>query len=332
MNQYRIQTETNAQNIKDEMVEAVMTQVQAHRDAVDNETASQPDISGLKENYMLNFQSLNQSYQNRNQTRLQQAKDKVSDNSEPMLFSVDINPGIDFIVDKNGIVSTYMLRNEDAQIVAAGLNMEGMEYQAALRLYLNAAIDTGYIDVERNDNGVMIQNSGINQELENSFMNQTQSMIQNFFSENAIGAVVMNQYEIDPEIVALAEENEISYGFAKLVLAYMATDDTLVLEAVLEMTPAEILELLGDIYEFELAQYRNQVQAGAQAVKDELVEALRSRVQEHRQAVENGTITQPDVSGLRQQYLDNYNSIHEAFLNRNQNRVQQAKNSANSKA
>ena len=331
MNQYKTQTETNAQYLKDELVEAVKAQVQAHRDAVDNDTATQPDISGLKENYMLNFQSMNQAYKNRNQTRLQQAKDKVADQSEPMLFSVDINPGIDFLVDKNGLVMTYMLKNEDAEIVAAGLNMEGMEYQAALRLYLNAAIDTGYIDVERSDNAVMVQNSGANQELENSFMNQTQTMLQTFFSENAIGAVVMNQHEIDPEIVALAEEYEISYGFAKLVLAYMATDETLVLESVLEMTASEILELLGDTYESELARYRNQVEAGAQAVKDELVEALRLRVQEHRQAVQDGTISQPDISGLRQQYLENYDAIHEGYLNRNQTRVQQAKNAANNK-
>jgi len=285
MNQYKTQTETNAQYLKDELVEAVKALVQAHRDAVDNGTATQPDISGLKENYMLNFQSMNQAYKNRNQTRLQQAKDKVADQSEPMLFSVDINPGIDFLIDKNGLVMTYMLKNEAAEIVAAGLNMEGMEYQAALRLYLNAAIDTGYIDVERSDNAVMVQNSGINQELENSFMNQTQTMLQTFFYENAVGAVVMNQHEIDPEIVALAEEYEISYGFAKLVLAYMATDETLVFESVLEMTASEILDLLGDTYESELARYRNQVEAGAQAVKDELVEALRLRVQEHRQAV-----------------------------------------------
>jgi hypothetical protein len=331
MNQYRTQTETNAQYLKDELEEAVKAQVQAHRDAVDNDTATQPDISGLKENYMLNFQSMNQAYKNRNQTRLQQAKDKVADQSEPMLFSVDINPGIDFLIDKNGLVMTYMLKNEAAEIVAAGLNMEGMEYQAALRLYLNAAIDTGYIDVERSDNAVMVQNSGVNQELENSFMNQTQTMLQTFFYENAIGAVVMNQHEIDPEIVALAEEYEISYGFAKLVLAYMATDETLVLESVLEMTASEILELLGENYEAGLARYKNQVEAGAQAIKDELVDALRLRVQEHRQAVQDGTVTQPDISGLRQQYLENYDAIHEGYLNRNQTRVQQAKNAANNK-
>jgi hypothetical protein len=111
----------------------------------------------------------------------------------------------------------------------------------------------------------------------------------------------------------------------------MATDETLVLGSVLEMTASDILELLGENYESELVRYRNQVEAGAQAVKDELVEALRLRVQEHRQAVQDGTVSQPDISSLRQQYLENYDAIHEGYLNRNQTRVQQAKNAANNK-
>jgi hypothetical protein len=273
---------------------------------------------------------MHEAYLNRNQTRLQQAKENVSENA-PMYFSVEINPGVDFVIDGNGYVLSYMLKNEDAEIVAAGLEMEGLHYQEALRLYLNAAIDTGYLDVTRSDNAVMIQNSGVNQDLENAFMNQTQTMMQNFFYENAIGAVVMAQHEVDPEVSALAEEYDISNGFAKLVLAYLATDETLLIEDVLLLTPQEIIELLGVECEAYMAQYRNQVEAGAQAIKDELVEALQAQVQAHRQAVENETKTQPDISGLRQMYLENYDSMHDGYVNRNQTRVQQAKDSENNK-
>lgn len=330
MSQYQNQIQAGAQAIKDELVSALMAQVQAHRQDVEDGNAAQPDITGVKEMYQSSFQSMHQAYVNRNQERVQQAKDNVSE-SAPMLLSVDINPGIDFIVDKNGYVLTYMLKNEDAEIVAAGLDMEGLQYQEALRLYLNSAIDTGYIDVERSDNAVMIQNSGLDQELENTFMNQTQTMMQEFFSENAIGAVVMYQHEIDPEIQALVDQYDISYGFAKLVLAYLATDETLVIDDVLLMTPSEILELIGVEYEAYLARYRNQVEAGAQAIKDEIVEALKLQVQAHRQAVEDGTATQPDITGLKQMYLNNYENMHQAYVNRNQIRVQQAKDTISNK-
>lgn len=330
MTQYQNQIQAEVQSIKDELVTALMAQVQAHRQDVENGTATQPDITGVKEMYQTSFQSMHQAYVNRNQVRVQQAKDNISE-SAPMLLSIDINPGIDFIVDKNGYVLTYMLKNEDAEIVAAGLNMEGLQYQEALRLYLNAAIDTGYIDVERSDNAVMVQNSGLNQELENTFMNQTQTMMQEFFSENAIGAVVMYQHEIDPEIQALVDQYDISYGFAKLVLAYLATDETLVIDDVLLMTPSEIFELLGNEYVAYMARYRNQVEAGAQAIKDEIVEALKLHVQAHRQAVEEGTANQPDITGLKQMYLADYENMHQAYVNRNQIRVQQAKNTISNK-
>jgi hypothetical protein len=321
---YQNQIEAGAQAVKDELVEALQAKVQAHRQAVIDETATQPDMTGVKDDYLENFASLQAQYRSRNQTRLQTAKENVSENA-PMYFSVDINPSVDFIIDGNGYVLTYMLKNEDAEVVGAGLQLEGLHYQEALRLYLNAAVQTGYIDVERADNAVMIQNAGINQELENAFMNQTQTMMQNFFYENAIGAVVMEKHEIDPEIQALAEEYEISYGFAKLVLAYLATDETLVLEDVLLLTSKEIIDLLGIECEAHMNQYRNQVEAGAQAIKDELVEALQSKVQNHFNAVENGQKSQPDISGLKQMYQADYENMHSQYVNRNQLRLQEAK-------
>lgn len=196
--------------------------------------------------------------------------------SDYTYLSIEMNPAVDFVIDSEGKVYTYSFRNEEAEIVATGLKMEGLHYQEALRLYLNAAIDTGYIDVTRSDNAVMFQNVGVNQEIENAFMNQTQTMLQNFFYENAIGATVLQQHEINPEIVAFAEEHDISFGFAKLVLAYLATDETLVVEDVLLMTPKEIVDLLGLDCEAYMAQYRNQIEASARAIKDELVEALKA--------------------------------------------------------
>lgn len=331
MIRYQNQVQAGAQVIKDELVETLQAQVQAHRQLVEDDEATEPDTTGVKEMYQNNFQSMHQAYMNRNQLRLQTAKDNVADQA-PMYFSVNINPSVDFILDGNGYVLSYKLNNEDAEIVAAGLEMEGLHYQEALRLYLNAAIQTGYIDVERNDNGVMIQNSGVNQELENAFMNQTQEMLQKFFEEKRIGAVIMHQNEIDPEIVALADEYDISYGFAKLVLTYLATDETLVLEDVLLMSPKEIMDLLEIECEAYMYQYRNQVEAGAQAIKDELVEALRLRIQQHEEDVEDGEIEVPDTTGVREMYLINYEQVLNGYKNRNQTRVQEAKNALNNKA
>jgi hypothetical protein len=331
-NQYRSrytnQIQNSAQAIKDELVEALRSQVQAHRDSVDQGTKSQPDISGLKTMYQSNFESMKSAYQTRNQERLQQAKDKTV-NTAPMFFSVDINPGIDFIADKDGYILSYRMRNEAAEIVAAGLEMEGLHYQEALQLYLNNAVDTGYIDVERTDNAVMIQNSGETQDLENQFRNQLQTKVQNFFSENAIGGIALNQHEFNEEVSNFAETYSITYGFAQLVMTYLATDEALVIKEVLEMKASEIIEELDLEYGQYLSQYRNQREADAEQIKNGMVNTLKQKVEQHRDAVEQGTKTQPDVGGLKTMYQQNYNEIHEGYLTRNQNRVQEAKNQIN---
>ncbi len=327
---YQNQIQAGAQAIKDELVEALSMQVEAHRQAVLDGTKTQPDVSNLKTMYQQNFQSMHQEYLNRNQTRLQEAKNNVSEQA-PMFFSVDINPGIDFVVDFQGQVLSYHMRNEAAEIVAAGLDFEGMQFQEALRLYLDAAVQTGYIDLDRADNAVMIQNSGVNSELENQFRNQTQTMMQTYFSENAIGAVVLNKNEIDAEIREFAETHDISYGFAQLVITYLDTDEALILEDVLEMKPADIIKALNEEYGLYLSRYRNQVEAGAQAIKDDLVEALRLRVQEHKDAVTQGEISQPNIEGLREMYQENYDEMHQGFIERNQTRVEAAKNNLNNK-
>jgi hypothetical protein len=68
-----------------------------------------------------------------------------------------------------------------------------LHYQEALRLYLNAAIDNGYITLLEASR-LMFQNVGVNKKLK-SLLNQTQTMLQNFYYDNAIGATVLQQHE-----------------------------------------------------------------------------------------------------------------------------------------
>lgn len=146
--------------------------------------------------------------------------------SDYTYLSIEMNPAVDFVIDSEGKVYTYSFRNEEAEIVAAGLEMEGKTYEEALHLYLNAAIDTGYIDITREDGAVMIQAGGKKDSENNEFMVQVQEKLQIFFQENAIGAVVLKNEEVDEEAEALVETYDISYGFAKMILAYVKAELT----------------------------------------------------------------------------------------------------------
>ncbi|MFA7561175.1 MAG: hypothetical protein WCY80_03605 [Candidatus Izemoplasmatales bacterium] len=249
-------------------------------------------------------------------------EDEYSDYS---YLSLEINPAVDFVIDKDEKVTTYQFRNEEAEVVAAGLDLIGKNYEEALQLYLNAAIDTGYLDVTRDDGAVMIQTGGKNDEENLSFMNQVQTHLQNFLQENAIGAVVMNFGEVNTETKEYAQTNDVSYGFAKMVLNYLEINPDAIEEDVLEMTPKEIMDELIENANQYRSRYTNQIENSAQAIKDELVEALRSQVQAHRNSVEQGTKSQPDISGLKTMYQSNFESMKSAYQTRNQERLQQAK-------
>ncbi|MFH0767266.1 MAG: hypothetical protein ABII85_05315 [Bacillota bacterium] len=241
---------------------------------------------------------------------------------ENTYLSVEINPAMEMIINKAENVVSYSLQNEAAEIVAAGLDLVGMNYEEALHLYLNAAVDTGYIDIERNDNAVALMAGSSKDDDANAFQLQVETKLQTFFQENAIGAVVLNQGEVNEDLQELVDLYDISIGFAKLVDAYVSADETHTIEEALLMTPAEIMEALVDVQDAYMAQYRNQRQLEAQAVKDELAEALQSKVAAHRQAVTNGTAVQPDITGVKNAYLADYEGEKEQFVIRNQERVE----------
>src|SRR5690554_5769587 len=71
-------------------------------------------------------------------------------------IGVDINPSIEFTVDENNEVVSFKLLNEDAEIVAADLDFLGMDFEEALELYLDAAVEAGYLDVNREDNAILL--------------------------------------------------------------------------------------------------------------------------------------------------------------------------------
>ncbi len=239
-------------------------------------------------------------------------------------LSVEINPEMEMVINQEMNVVSYSLGNEAAEIVAAGLDLVGLNYEEALKLYLNAAVATGYIDIDRNDNAIAFQAYNQNESTMNAFQLEVQTKLQNYVGENKLGVVMMSQSEIDAELQQMVEQYDITYGFARLVVAYVAQDETRTIEEAVTLTPEEIISALVDGQQAFMNQFRNQRQVEAQAIKDALEEALQSRVQAHEQAVLNGTAETPDTTGVLEQYLNDYEGTKEAFLIRNQERVEYA--------
>ena len=63
--------------IKNEMKIAMQAEVQAHKDAVTAGTKTQPDLTGVEEAYLLQYQTKIQEFTDANTARKDAAKDKV---------------------------------------------------------------------------------------------------------------------------------------------------------------------------------------------------------------------------------------------------------------
>jgi hypothetical protein len=322
--QYKSEREADALLIKNQMKMQVQAKVQEHKDAVAAGTKTQPDMTGVLEQYMTNYQTKVQEFVQANESRKNNAKGSTTQGTGSML-SVNINPEMDMIIDANGYVISAMYKNEDAEIVGAGLTLIGLHYEEALQLYLHAAIQTGYLDIERNDNALVVQTANMNESVESELQLQVQTKLQTFFQENAIGAVVLTCGEIDPEVQELVDLYDITVGHAKLIIEYMALYPDMSIDDVLLIPVQQLILYMIDEQQTHMQQFKNQRELEAQAIKDEMVDALKSQVQAHFQQVDNGTKTQPDITGIKEQYLNNYDTMHEGYVLRNQERMEAAK-------
>lgn len=322
--QYKSEREADALLIKNQMKMQVQEKVQEHKDAVTAGTKSQPDMTGVLEQYMTNYQTKVQEFVQANESRKNNAKGSTTQGTGSML-SININPEMDMIIDANGYVISAMYKNEDAEIVGAGLTLIGLQYEEALQLYLHAAIQTGYLDIERNDNAVVVQTANMNEGVESELQLQVQTRLQTFFQESAIGAVVLTCGEIDPEVQALVNLYDITVGHAKLIIEYMVLYPDMSIDDVLLIPVQQLILYMIDEQQTHMQQFKNQRELEAQAIKDEMADALKSQVQAHFQQVDNGTKTQPDITGIKEQYLINYDTMHEGYVLRNQERREAAK-------
>ncbi len=228
------------------------------------------------------------------------------------IMTIDINPSITFTLDEDGVITSYVLSNEDAEIVAADLSFIGLTYDEALDLFLDAAIETGYVDVTRSDNVVVVT---ITQEAEadyEAFQAEVEAKIADHLSQSGIQAAVENGQEYYEEIRELAESNDISVGRVILIQAALRNDESLTFEEALATDPEVLKETLKADFDARIETYKAEREAEAAAVKEEIKALVEARIEEYRAAVDAGEVTPPETAEeLRNQLLEEFRRFKE---------------------
>lgn len=175
-------------------------------------------------------------------------KDQVS------YVAVDINPSVEFLVDKDGKVVTVIPENEDAQILLAGEELEGLTFEAAIDKVGTLAVKCGYL---KNDNNqVTITVSG-SVELSTSLYDVAKNAIET--AGKAVGAVVTEgtNYLLEREVAYLKSNNQgkegydtLTAGKLRLIKTAMLADRTLTMDDAVKMSEEDLVKRVNEHKEY----------------------------------------------------------------------------------
>lgn len=187
--------------------------------------------------------------------------------------TVDINPSVEVISNKKGIVISVNALNDDAQVLLEGETLEGKTTADVVVEIADLAIKLGYL---REGGNVCVTASADSEEIE-AKVNDAINKAMNKFKEQKQFAfeVVDGAKQIGRDIVEKAEELGVTAGKYRLILRAMAFDSTLTFEAAKEMSAGELNEIvksgreeLKDLYSEELKKAYQFMKSFAEQTKN----------------------------------------------------------------
>lgn len=232
--------------------------------------------------------------------------------------SIHINPKIDILLDDSQTVTHYALLNEEAKVLLAGEDLKGLAVNDAIDKILDLAIQTGYIDVFSTDNVVSVFATDTE---DVALQDQVESHIQNYLNSKAIATAVVLQTAVDASLKQIGEDQGVSDLQAKMIQTYLAMNNGITTEEAKVYSVGELLGFLKTNFDDSLASFRSTRESEYLTLKELLIEDLSDLLDLFEEGVENGTITLPDMTGLKDRFMQNYLTEIAAILTRNQERI-----------
>jgi gas vesicle protein len=196
--------------------------------------------------------------------------------------TVDINPSIELVVNRQDEVVYVNALNEDAEILLLELELIGLDVEDAMDLIINKAIELGYIDIDAEEVVVSVSTPS-ETKLGLEVREQVKDAINKAFSNKAMMGKAIDKAFSD-EFIEEAESYDVTPAF--LFLAYHVTyvDDTVSLEDALLMSRAELIDILKETkaeakqivatYKEEFLQAREEIKARYQDQIDSLTSQI----------------------------------------------------------
>ena len=134
--------------------------------------------------------------------------------AEAGTVTMEINPGVEFTIARNGSVKAVRFLNDDAEDVLGALTLKGQDLRTAVALAISAYKASGYMD--RNDTVLVSFNKQLreNKKLQKSVSENVQSVLE---ETDVVKVLVFVNESESEESAEIAKKYSVSEGKAKLI-------------------------------------------------------------------------------------------------------------------
>ena len=161
--------------------------------------------------------------------------------------SMRINPEIELVVDKDGVVVAANAVNADGETVLSQLELVGLSVGDAAQAFTDAAAELGFLDVDSENATVYISAGGKDERFVKELEEKITEKVNEFFNKKGIFGKV--EPEDLQEYQALADELGVSLQEARLISRILELYPELTAEEVAEKSPEEMLDLIKEYCE-----------------------------------------------------------------------------------
>lgn len=126
--------------------------------------------------------------------------------TELLFVNLKINPDVELIIDDNNVVVAVVAKNEEGEVLIAGLELIGLDIEAATALIIEEALAAGYLP-EATENLVEIEFAvtGEDQTAVDDLETNLDQSIKSTIENKAIYAIALNRKIIDSSLIEAAK-------------------------------------------------------------------------------------------------------------------------------
>lgn len=152
--------------------------------------------------------------------------------------TIDINPSIDMVLDRNNHVVTASALNADGEVLLLNLALEEKPVDEAIDEIIDEAIDLGYIDPDTEDTVVEIgcENEQVRERVR-------ENVNKSFQNKGVYGKAIAQE---NKDLIAEAESLGVTVGFLRMATRAVEADDSLTLEVALTMDKQKLVQVIKD--------------------------------------------------------------------------------------